>query len=236
MRVEPFSVGSVVHVTKRGTRGTDIVRDSSDRHHFVKSFFLLNDAHMDLNWRRETAELPLFVRPDHWPEREPLVHILAWTLLSNHFHLLIQEIREGGTAKFMQRFGGSLSLCFNLKYKEKGSIFQSAYHARAVNETSHMNYLVFYLLVKNVLEMYPGGLVAAHAHFDDAWEWASQYQFSSFKDHISGIPSPIIDDPDGLLEGLLGKGNSSKQEMKELLALHMSSRGEEFKEISLEPW
>lgn len=236
MRVEPFSVGSVIHVTKRGTRGTDIVRDVNDRHRFVKSLFLLNDTYMGSNWHRETAKLQLFERPEYWPEREPLVRILAWTLLSNHFHLLLQEIRDGGTAKFMQRFGGSLSLCFNLKYKEIGSIFQSAYHARVVSETPHLNYLVFYILVKNVLEMYPGGLAAASAHFDDAWEWASKYTFSSFKDHISGVPSPLIDDPDCLLEGLLEKGDSSKQEMKDLLILHMSSRDDEFKEISLESW
>ena len=129
-----------------------------------------------------------------------------------------------------------MSLCFNLKYSEKGSLFQSAYHAREVSETSYMNYLVFYILVKNVLEMYPGGLNAALNNFDDAWKWASQYRFSSFRDHISGTPSPLIDDPDGLLAGLLEKGDESKQEMKELLALHMSSRGGEFKEISLEPW
>lgn len=236
MRVEPFFVGSVIHVTKRGTRGTNIVQDSHDQHSFVKSLFLLNDTYSDPNWRRDTTKLPRFERPEHWPEREPLVHILAWTLLSNHFHLLLQEVREGGTAKFMQRFGGSLSMCFNLKYKEKGSLFQSAYHARAVNEDAHLKYLVFYILVKNVLEMYPGGLSVALAHFDDAWEWASYYQYSSFKDHISGTPSPLTDDPDGLLADLLGKGDSSKQEMKELLALHLSSRGDDFKELMLEPW
>jgi|SRR3989344_465746 len=236
MRIEPFFVGSVIHVTKRGGRGIDIVHDFEDRYRFVKTLFLLNDTYFDPYCHRETVNLPLFERPEHWPLREPLVHILAWTLLSNHFHLLIQEIREGGTAKFMQRFCGSMSLCFNLKYDEKGSLFQSAYHARAVSETSHMSYLVFYILVKNVLEMYPGGLIAVHDNFDHAWEWASKYHFSSFKDHISGMSSPLIDDPDGLLAGLLEKGNASKQEMKELLALHMSSRGEEFKDISLESW
>ena len=87
-----------------------------------------------------------------------------------------------------------------------------------------------------MLEIYPGGLSQALHNFDDAWKWASQYRFSSFRDHISGTPSLLIDDPDGLLAGLLEKGDESKQEMKELLALHMSSRGGEFKEISLEPW
>jgi len=236
MRVDPFSIDSVVHVTKRGTRGMDIVRDKDDRERFVKSLFLLNDVHSDPYWHRETSHLPLFERPVQWPEREPLVRVLAWTLLSNHFHLLLQEIREGGTAKFMQRLGGSMSMCFNLKYKEKGSIFQSAYHGRTVESGVHMNYLAFYILVKNVLEMYPGGLRASLAHFDDAWEWAKKYPFSSFNGLVSGKHSPIIDDIDGLLAEIMGCGDTFKKEASELLIAHMTAKGDDFKDIMLEPW
>ena len=208
-----------------------IVHDEQDKRRFVKSLFLLNDTYASPNWHRETAELDSFERPSHWPEQEPLVRILAWTLLSNHFHLLLQEIREGGTAKFMQKLGGSMSMCFNLKYKEKGSIFQGAYHSRTVTEDEHLKYLTFYILVKNVLEMYPGGLKAAVAHFDDAWEWAKKYPFSSFRDHISAVPSPIIVDPEMLLGECITKGGA-----KELLYTHITSHGEDFKDLMLEPW
>lgn len=214
----------------------DIVRNTDDRRRFVKSLFLLNDTHTDPNWHRESAKLSAFERPPHWPEREPLVRILAWTPLSNHFHMLLQEIREGGTAKFMQRLGGSMYMCFNLKYKEKGSIFQSAYHGRAVDNDAHLNYLAFYILIKNVLEMYPGGLKAASANFDDAWEWAIQYPFSSLPGIISGKPDPIVDDVDGMIVGIIGPGNSFKKEARELLEMHMASRGEDFKNVMLEPW
>jgi hypothetical protein len=214
----------------------DIVRDTDDRWRFAKSLFILKDTHTDPNWHRETAELPMFERPSHWPEREPLVRILGWTLLSNHFHLLLQEIREGGTAKFMQRIGGSMSMCSNLKYREKGSIFQGSYHGRAVERDAHLNYLAFYILVKNVLEMYPGGLEAAVANFDNAWEWAIHYPFSNLSDIISGTSIPIVDDADGLLEGIIGRGNSFKEEARGLLEAHMFSRGEDFKEVMLEPW
>lgn len=214
----------------------DIVRDADDSWRYVKSLFLLNDTHSDPNWHREAAKIPIFERPSHWPEREPLVWVLAWTLLSNHFHLLLQEVREGGTAKLMQRLGGSMSLCFNLKYKERGSIFQSAYHARAIERDAHLNYLAFYILVKNVLEMYPGGLEAARAHFDDAWKWAADYPFSSLSGIISGKPSPIVDDVEGLMAGIIGRGDSFKQEAKELLEIHMISRGESFGDIMLESW
>ena len=129
-----------------------------------------------------------------------------------------------------------MSMCFNLKYNEKGSLFQSAYHSRVVTDDSHLNYLAFYILIKNVLEMYPGGLAAANANFNDAWEWASRYPFSSLQGRISGIHSPIVDDTDGLLADVFGEGDSFKDEAKELLAMHIASRGEGFKEFMLELW
>ncbi|MBI2410188.1 transposase [Candidatus Kaiserbacteria bacterium] len=236
MRLEPYSVDSIVHVTKRGVREMDIVRDDEDRWRSTRSLLLLNDTYTDPNWHREAAKLPAFERPSHWPEREPLVRILAWTLLSNHFHLLLQEIRKGGTAKFMQRIGGSMSMCFNLKYEEKGSIFQGAYHGRVVERGEHLNYLAFYILVKNVLEMYPGGLRAALVNFDDAWEWACRYPFSSLPGLIFENPIPIVDDAEGLMAEVIGSGDSFKGEARELLEAHMASRGEDFKSIMLEPW
>ena len=214
----------------------DIVRDPDDRWRYAKSLFILNDTHSDPNWHRETSELSMFERPPQWPEREPLVRILAWTLLSNHMHLLVQEIRKGGTAKLMQRLGGSMSLCYNLKYKERGSIFQSAYHARVVEGDAHLNYLAFYILLKNVLEMYPGGLKAASADFDDAWKWAIRYPFSSLSGITSVKSNPITDDVEGLLAGIIGRGDSFKDEARELLKVHMVSHGEDFKAIMLEPW
>jgi len=236
MRIEPFSVGSIIHVTKRGTRGMDIVRDSNDQYRFVRSLFLLNDIYMGANWHRETSGLHPFERPNYWPEREPLVQILAWTLLSNHFHLLLKEIREGGTAKFMQRFCGSMSLCFNLKYGERGSIFQNAYHSRTVETDEHFNYLVFYILVKNTLEMYPGGLIAALADFDTAWQWALSYNFSSLGKQIVDARFPIIDDPEGLVHNVMSDSDAYKKEARELVAFHLNTKGSEFTDIMLEEW
>ncbi len=214
----------------------DIVRDLPDKNNFIRTLYYLNDTHTDRNWRREIANLGMFERPASWPEREPLAHVLAWTLLSNHFHILVQELREGGTAKLMQRIAGSLSMSFNLKYKEKGSLFQSGYRGRTIDTDTHLSYLAFYILVKNVLDMYPGGLHAAQGNFDDAWEWAKRYPYSSFRDIISGAPSLIVDDGEELITSAIGAGDAYKQEARELLDFHMASHGEDFKELMLEPW
>lgn len=236
MRVEPFGIGSVIHVTNRGVRGANIVCDDHDCARFARSLFYLNDTYADPYWHSAVADIPSFSRPKDWPGREPIVRILAWTLLPNHFHLILQEIIDGGVSKFMQRLGGSLSTFFNAKYKERGSLFQGSYRARLVSQDEHRQYLAFYVLVKNVFEMYPGGLSATYADFDKAWEWAVRYPYSSLRDCVSGEPLPIIDDPEGLIWDVIGVGNTYKKEARELLGFYIQSRGEQFENLMLEAW
>lgn len=236
MRVEPFSVGSIVHITNRGTRGIEIVRDIADRKRFEQLLYYLNDSFTDDNWRKIIAERAPFERPSYWPEREPLVRILAWTLLPNHFHLLIEETQEGGISKFMQRLSGSMSAHFNAKYHERGTIFQSSYRSRTITEDSHLRYLVFYIQVKNVLESYPGGLKSALNSFNNAWNWALAYQFSSLASYVARKDSPITESEQ--IHALYSNSDEFKSEARELLIGHVEHHddSDSLTEIALEPW
>lgn len=223
MRIEPFSIEDPVHVIKRGARGMDIFQDESDRWLFLKSLFILNDTHKSFDWRKETAKLKIFERPKHWPDRKPLVQIIAWTLLPNHVHLLLKEKEKGGISKFMQRVGGSMTLAFNQKYRNQGSIFQGAYKAKRVGDDDYFKYLVFYVLVKNTFEMFPGGIKAALSDFERAWNWAMNYPFSSFRYCLLNIQSPILDDPGGLMRNFIDSSNFKKQEIYMLLDSYVKS-------------
>lgn len=234
MRVEPHGVGSILHVIKRGTRGMDIVRDKHDQQRFNKSIFYLNDSFSDSNWIQNTKFCGLFERPEHWPEQEPLVHILAWTLLKNHFHLLIEEIQEGGTAKFMQRLCGSMSAAYNKKYSDTGSIFQGSYKSKTVDGDAYLRYLTFYIQVKNVFDMYPGGLAVAVSDFEKAWEWALRYPYSSLSAYALGTNSPIIEKE--LLSGLYSNREAFKKEAYEMLLLHVQHHDEKYSPFLLESW
>jgi putative transposase len=194
MRVEPYRVGSFLHVVKRGTRGMPIVRDDADYWRFAKLLYYLNDKQQGEFWEDSVKDLFLFERPSAWSERKSLVRILSWTLMPNHFHLLLEEIQEGGIAKFMQRLCGSMSRHCNEKYKEQGTMFQGSYRARTVNSDEYMRYVIPYIAVKNVFELYPGGFDEAARHFDDAWQWGiHSYLFSSLPEHGGIRTFPIID-------------------------------------------
>src|SRR3990167_3092754 len=194
MRIQPFGVGSFVHVVKRGARGLQITRDEKDRERFTRLLYYLNDEHQSEFWELDVRNLKDLQWPKQWPKRRPLVKIIAWTLMLNHFHLLLQEVQDAGVSRFMQRLCGSMSRHFNEKYQEKGSIFQGSYRSRTIETDRYLRWAISYILVKNVFELYPGGFERAVKEFEKSWKWGTDsYKYSNFAEFARGEKSPIID-------------------------------------------
>ena len=196
MRKEPIDIGSFVHVIKRGTRGLPIVKDEGDKWRFLLMLNHFNDEYASENWFRDLRDEKIahtLLRPKLWPAQEKLVKILGFCLLDNHFHLFLKEITENGIAKFMHRLGIGMTKGFNEKYKEKGSLFQGAYHSKTIEEDMYLRYVSVYIQVKNAFDMYPGGYKKALCNFDTAYEWASKYVYCSLGDYVGTRKSPIVE-------------------------------------------
>ena len=170
-----------------------ITSDESDRKRFVRSLFYMNDEYVDANWLKVGQSDPFF-RSISWPKREPLVRILCYTLMPNHLHLLLREIKDGGISRFMQKIGQSMTNAFNEKYGEKVSIFQGSYKGRTVHDDKQLQYTAAYIMVKNTFELYPeGGLGGAVDDFEHAWKWAVEYPFSSLREYACADASPVLE-------------------------------------------
>ncbi len=78
-------------------------------------------------------------------EKQKLVEIISYSLLPNHYHLLLRELVEGGVSKFMQKIGTGYTNYFNLKNKRSGSLFQGRYKSIEVNSEEYLNYLSAYI-------------------------------------------------------------------------------------------
>ncbi len=196
MRKEPFCVGSYVHVVQRGTRGLPIVRDEADRFRFLLMLTHFNDSFASPNWHRDLRDAHIHrtsKRPSHWPDRDAHVRLTAFGLVENHFHLLLQEIKEGGVSSFMHRLGTGMAKKFNERYGEKGSLFQGSYCARAVDDDDYFRYVSAYIQVKNAFDVHPKGYDWARNHFDEAYAWASAYPYSSLGDYVGTFDRPIVD-------------------------------------------
>lgn len=209
MRKEQFVVGDYVHVYNRGNRKTEIFRTDADRWRFLQCLRFFNDTSSSLNILRDLSRLTPSVNqpesvfqlgwPANWPERNPLVKILCYCLMPNHFHLLLKEIISGGIAKFMHKLGMGYTKFFNLKYQEVGKVFQGTYKAKAVREQIYLEHLCFYIQVMNVLELFPNGFEAATRNPQHAIKFADEFIFSSHRDY-TGLRKSLIIDKDVLGE------------------------------------
>lgn len=193
---QPYTVDSIVHVLNRGTKKLPIYRQEGDLWRLFFSLYYLNSKDVPDKWIKELDKLNLsgtFVWPELWGKREPLVSILAFTILNNHFHLMLKEMREGGIKEFMHKFSMGYAKFINAKYDESGSLFQGPFKSQTVQTDEYLRYLAVYIMVKNTFELFPeGGLEAATLDFDRAFEWAKTYPFSSFKNYATKEESPII--------------------------------------------
>lgn len=185
MRVEPFTVGDFIHVYNRGNRKMPIVYDEGDKWRFLKILRYFNDEFSPPNLFREldllikSGECCWFEWPKNWPPPRPLVKILAYCLLPNHFHLLLKEIIKGGISKFMKKLGDGFTNYINIKYNEVGRVFQGAYKGKTIKAIRILQYQDAYIQVFNPFEIYPGGIEMVLKEFDKAFEFALKYPFCS---------------------------------------------------------
>ena len=230
MRKEKFTVGSFAHVYNRGNRKQPIVKDQKDKWHFLQILYYFNNSFTVNNPSRQLERLSLnlnqpprqpkkpFIWPKEWPPRQPIVKILAFSLMENHFHLLLKEIQKGGISLFMQKLGIGMAAYFNKKYQEVGSLFQGSYKAKRIKNDLYLKYLSVYIQVKNPFENYPGGLQEAVQHFDKAYAWTTKNPYCSLADYAGLRNSSIID------KDLLGENFPDPKEYKEFARQCLSKK------------
>ena len=65
------------------------------------------------------------------------VTITAFSILPNHFHLLIRQNEENGIAKFIRSLQLSYAKYFNKKHKRRGPVFDGRYNAILVDDKKY---------------------------------------------------------------------------------------------------
>ena len=175
----------IYHVFNRGVEKRDIYLDNQDYLRFIHNLYEFNDTSPVINARYYFN--PKTKRVESAPfnqSRQPakdLVDVMIFTLMPNHFHLLIRQKKEGGITKFMQKVCTGYTMYFNKKYKRVGGLFQGRFKSVLVNREEHFIYLPFYI------DINPLGLINNHvsnADWQANMQYLMDYRWSSFSDCI----------------------------------------------------
>ena len=132
--VKEYAPDSFYHVYARGTNKQKIFCDASDFRYF-RSLFVryLSNKH-----KKSKDGVPY----PHFTQR---IQLLAYCLMSNHFHLLIFQKDIDDLQLFMRSIMTSYSRYFNLKYKRTGSLFESRYKASRIDSDQYLQHISRYI-------------------------------------------------------------------------------------------
>ena len=225
MRKIKFQKGNFYHIYNRGVEKRDIFKNDNDKWRFLQGLFMFNDEKSTANllWQleRDRGGVTFGVLRDflitRGTKREPLVRILADCLMPNHFHLLIEEIKDGGISKFMHKLGTGYTGYFNGKYKRVGPLFQGAFKAVQIDNERYLQYLLVYMNVIN-----PGQLIEPNLKEEGAknikkiMEFAEKYQWSTHREYLNKRNSIIIEK--GLLKNFFPTSNKYLEFAKSVLS------------------
>lgn len=175
-----FSAGEFYHLYSRGVDRRTIFKDDKDRARFLT---LLYTANSDI-----AIHLSNFSKHDigyfySYPRGKQLVHIGAYCIMPNHFHLLIHDPSGENVSVFMRKILTAYSMYFNRKYHRTGALFESRFKAQHVDSDEYLKYLFAYIHLNPIKLIDPKWKKDGIADKRRAGKYLSAYEYSSYLDY-----------------------------------------------------
>lgn len=241
-----FINGEIYHLFNRGVEKREVFMDESDRYRFVFCLYECNDANFvimrnrinDRIFRKSYIGDTYVNLPAFKTKREPLVEVIAFVLMDNHYHLMVRQLVEGGISLFMKKLSNSYTGYFNDKYKRKGmgALFQGAFKSVHVEGDGQFLHLVEYLFSNPTEIIETEWKTHGAQDAKKAIEFVNDYKWSSYQDSIGVKNFPSVTEREFLWQVFgVGKGiEVGQKNVKEYVADWIKNKKFLFSDLTLE--
>ena len=162
-RLIPLITNQVYHIFNRGVEKRDIFCDNRSRKRFLETlvyyqttqqpFKYTNFLKLNIEDRAQIQQTQLLQSLD--------IKLLGFVLMPNHYHLLVEQIHDGGISMFMKKSQDSYTKYFNTKNERVGPLFQGAFKAVRIESEEQLLHVLRYFhlnpftayMVKNIEDL-----------------------------------------------------------------------------------
>ena len=194
-RQVPFVAGEYFHLVNRGNLKCAIFKDDKDRARFL--FYLLyfqstksiNNIGFHIKNFLQTNKFGISDQETKEIISKRLVKVIAFSLMPNHFHILVQSTIDNGVSTYMQKVLNGYTKYFNAKYQQSGHLFQGPFRAVHIKDNEQLLYTSAYIHL-NPREI-------------GQTEKETKYRWSSFSDFVGQNRWGQLLDPSIILEQMM---------------------------------
>jgi len=200
--------GKIYHVFNRGVEKRKIYMSDQDYSRFIIGLEFFNrESSVNLwdfliknlkgkNINKLIAEK---LKEERQKISKPLVRILAFCLMPNHFHFILEEIRENGISEFMKKIGGYCNY-FNKRHKRVGPLFQSRFKSVLIKSDYQLQVIFNYVHTNSVELIECGWKEFKVKDYKKVIDFLNNYKWSSYRDYIGKSTHPFVTSRDFFTE------------------------------------
>lgn len=193
MRYEDLAVGECYHVFTRGVEHCPIFLDEQDHRRFYEGMFLFNDTRSSVITHDAFRRYLDVSFGQYCDTRNRLVNIVSFCLMSNHYHLLLEQIAENGISRFLHRLNMGYVKYFNLRHSRTGVLFDGRFQAVLIQKESQLEHVPKYIHL-NALDRaglpWREGILSG---WDKALHVLDNYPWSSHRVYVDGLQElPVV--------------------------------------------
>lgn len=123
----------------------------------------------------------------------PLIKILAYAVMPNHYHFIVQQLVEGGIKSFISNLQNSYAKYYNVKHERHGGLFCNSFKAKHIETQDELLHIIRYAEINAItgflidfkdLENYP------HSSYSKRYKGIetfidNEFIYETFKDKVS---------------------------------------------------
>ena len=168
--------------------------DDKDRARFIHDLHVFNDQNECLHIHQPDRGIEKY-------KRKLLVHIHAFALMPNHYHLLLSELVDGGISLFMQKVNMGYTKYFNKRHERSGTLWQGKYKKILIEREAHFMYIPFYIHLNPLDLVMPEWREGKVKNPRKALQYLRGYRWSSHLDYLGIKNFPSITNRKEILGG-----------------------------------
>lgn len=141
-RQEILATGEIYHIFNRGLEKRPIFLDTF---HYRRFFELLQFYQRQHHLRFSRLSRKERQKVIEKQLGEPLVEIICYCLMPNHFHVLLEQTANGGISRFIQLIADSYGKFFNIVHNRVGPVFQGKFRSTRIEDNAQLLHVTRYI-------------------------------------------------------------------------------------------